>query len=69
LAWSDPVIPSSRALIRNVMDEPQRERLVSNVVGHLKGGVSEPVLKRTFEYWRNIDPEIGDRIEKGVKAG
>jgi catalase len=59
----------ARALIRDVMDEPQRERLVSNVVGHLKGGVSEPVLKRAFEYWRNIDPEIGGRIEKGVKAG
>jgi catalase len=59
----------ARALIRDVMDEPQRERLVSNVVGHLKGGVSEPVLKRAFEYWRNINPEIGERIERGVKAG
>jgi hypothetical protein len=23
---------------------------------------------RPFEYWRNIDKEIGDRIAKGVKA-
>ena len=42
-------------LVRKVMDDAQRDRLVSNVVGHLKDGVSEPVLQRAFEYWRNID--------------
>jgi catalase len=55
-------------LVRKVMDDAQRDRLVSNVVGHLKKGVSEPVLKRAFEYWRNIDKEIGDRIAKGMNA-
>jgi catalase len=55
-------------LVRKVMDDAQRDRLVSNVVGHLKNGVSEPVLQRAFEYWRNIDKEIGDRIAKGVKG-
>jgi catalase len=50
------------------MNDAQRDRLVANVVGHLKGGVSEPVLERAFEYWRNIDQEIGDRIAKGVKG-
>jgi len=50
------------------MDDEQRDRLVSNVVGHLKNGVSEPVLQRAFEYWRNIDKKIGDRIAKGVKG-
>lgn len=48
------------------MDDEQREQLVSNVVGHLKGGVSQPVLERAFEYWSNIDKEIGDRVRKGV---
>jgi len=56
-------------LVRKVMDDAQRDRLVSNVVGHLKNGVSEPVLQRAFEYWRNIDKEIGDRIAKGVTGG
>lgn len=55
-------------LVRKVMDDGQRDRLVSNVVGHLKSGVSEPVLKRAFGYWRSIDKEIGDRIAKGVKG-
>ncbi|MGD8316865.1 MAG: catalase [Myxococcales bacterium] len=54
-------------LVRDVMDDPARDRLVSNVVGHLKDGVSEKVLERSFEYWRNIDEKIGKRIEEGVR--
>lgn len=54
----------AHTLVRKVMDDAQRDRLVSNVVGHLSDGVSEPVLKRAFEYWRNIDQEVGDRIAK-----
>jgi catalase len=43
------------ALVRKIMDEAREQyRLVSNVVGHLKEGPSQPVLKRAFEYWRNI---------------
>ena len=52
-------------LVRKVMDNAARDRLVSNVVGHLKNGVSEPVLARAFEYWRNIDKAVGDRIAQG----
>jgi catalase len=56
-------------LVRKVLDDAARDRLVSNVVGHLLNGVSEKVLLRAFEYWRNIDKELGDRIENGVRAG
>jgi catalase len=56
-------------LVRKVMDDVQRDRLVANVVGHLKKDVTEPVLQRAFDYWRTIDKEIGDRIAKGVKGG
>jgi catalase len=48
------------------MDDGQRDRLVSNVVGHLRKEVSEPVPERAFEYWRKIDRETGDRIAKGA---
>ncbi|MAP35053.1 MAG: catalase [Halomonas sp.] len=58
----------AHALVREVMDDAQRDRLVSNVVGHLSGGVTEPVLERAFEYWRNIDQEVGERIEQGIRA-
>ena len=55
-------------LVREVMDDAQRDRLVSNVVGHLSQGVTPPVLERALEYWRNIDKGIGDRIADGVGA-
>jgi catalase len=56
-------------LVREVYDDAGRDRLVSNVTGHLLGGVSEPVLQRAFQYWKNVDATIGERIEKGVRAG
>ncbi|WP_116599132.1 catalase [Primorskyibacter marinus] len=56
-------------LVRDVLDDAARDRLVSNIVGHLKGGVSEKVLKRAFDYWRNVDETLGERIEKGVAEG
>ena len=55
--------------LRDLPYDEQRDRLVSNVVGHLRGGVSEPVLQRAFEYWRTIDKKTGDRITKGVNGG
>jgi catalase len=55
-------------LVRKVMDNAQRDRLVSNVVGHLKDGVTEPVLARAIEYWRKVDQAVGDRIAKGVQG-
>jgi catalase len=56
-------------LVREVLDDAERDRLVSNVVGHLLDGVTEPVLQRSFEYWRNVDKNLGERIENGVRAG
>ncbi|WP_261342524.1 catalase-related domain-containing protein [Botrimarina colliarenosi] len=55
-------------LVREVMDDAARDRLVSNVVGHLKQGVTEPVLELAFEYWKNIDPDVGKRIATGVRS-
>jgi catalase len=56
-------------MVREVLDDAARERLVSNVVGHLLDGVTEPVLQRAFEYWRNVDKDLGQRVEDGVRAG
>ncbi|PHR15792.1 MAG: catalase [Sphingopyxis sp.] len=55
------------ALVRDVMDDEQRDRFVSNVAGHLADGVSEKVLVRAFEYWKNVDKKCGERIEKMVR--
>jgi catalase len=56
-------------LVREVFDDAARARLVDNIVGHLLDGVTEPVLERAFEYWRNVDRDLGDRVEKGVRGG
>ena len=57
------------ALVREVMDDAQRQALVEQVAGSLLGGVRSPVLERAFEYWKNIDPDVGARIEEKVRAG
>jgi catalase len=54
-------------LYREVLDDPARDRLVDNIVGHVLDGVREPVLSRVFEYWRNVDPELGKKVEEGVR--
>ncbi|WP_432188539.1 catalase [Streptomyces sp. Tue6028] len=62
--WGQP-----GTLVRQVLDDAARDRLVSNVTGHLKADVSRPVLDRALQYWRNIDKEIGDRIAHQVNGG
>ena len=54
-------------LVREVLDDAARTRLVSNIVGHLKDGVSGAVLQRAIEYWRSVDKDLGKRIAEGVK--
>ncbi|GAA5160905.1 catalase [Pseudonocardia eucalypti] len=56
-------------LINQVMDDAQRERLVSNAAGAIGGVVSDEIRERAFQYWKNIDKEIGDRIERAVRNG
>jgi catalase len=68
LRQDDDDFGQANTLVNEVMDDATRDRLVANVAGHLSDGVSAPVLERAFEYWRNIDPEIGERIAKEVKA-
>ncbi len=57
------------AMVREVFDDAARERLVQNVAGHILGGVKDQTLPRVFEYWKNVDAEIGKRIEEAVHAG
>lgn len=33
------------------------------------GGVHGEVLERAFQYWKNIDADVGTRIEAKVRAG
>jgi catalase len=62
--WGQP-----GTMVRKVLDDAARDRLVSNIVGQLLNGVTEPVLQRAFWYLRNVDKTLGDRVEKGVRSG
>jgi catalase len=49
-------------LVREVLNDEQRERLANNIIGHASNDVSQPVLDRVFEYWRNVDKTLGDKV-------
>ncbi len=61
--WGQP-----GTMVREVLDDAARDRLTGNIVGHLLNGVTEKVLVRAFEYWRNVDKSLGDKVEQGVRA-
>jgi catalase len=54
-------------LVRKVMNNAERERLAQNIIGHASNAVSQPVLERVFEYWRNVDKTLGDKIADALK--
>ena len=57
------------ALVRDVLDDAARDRLVGNIVTALLDGVTEPVLQRAFWYLGNVDQNLGARVEQGVRDG
>jgi catalase len=61
--WGQP-----GTMVREILDDAARERLAGNIVGHLLNGVTEPVLQRAFEYWRNVDKDLGEKVESGVRT-
>jgi catalase len=56
-------------LVRKVFSDADRDALVETVAGSLLGGVRSPVLERAFQYWKSIDPVVGQRIEQKVRSG
>ncbi|MBA3525276.1 MAG: catalase, partial [Geodermatophilaceae bacterium] len=61
--WGQP-----GTLVREVLDDDARERLAGNITGHLLNGVTEPILVRAFQYWSNVDSDLGKTIEEAVRA-
>jgi catalase len=57
----------ANALVNKVMDDVQRARLVDTVSGALANIRREEILQRAYQYWRNIDKPIGDRIEAATQ--
>src|SRR5215204_362351 len=55
-----------RALYRDVMSDTDRDHLVTNIVAHASDAVSDDVQRRVIEYWTNVDPQLGARVEAGL---
>jgi catalase len=56
-------------MYRSVLDPAAQDRLVSNIVGHLRNGVTGDVLARALEYWRQVDGDLGARVAKELSNG
>jgi catalase len=54
-------------LVRNVFTEEQRGLLVEQIVASLDG-VGSPVRENVFEYWTQIDPDVGLKIAEAADA-
>ena len=55
-----------RALWNSVLSETDRAHLVANLVSHLKAGVRSDIVARVVEYWRNVHPNLGDGVARGM---
>jgi catalase len=55
-----------RALYRDVMNDTDREHLITNIVAHASAGLSHDVTRRVIDYWTNIDPDLGTRVATGL---
>ncbi|WP_131745889.1 catalase [Frankia sp. Cppng1_Ct_nod] len=56
-------------LYRDVMSDTDRDHLVTNIVGHASQDVQVDVQRRVVEYWRQVDPDLGARVGKGLGVG
>jgi catalase len=54
------------ALVRDVMDETDREHLATNIIAHAGDGVASETQERVISYWTNVDPQLGARVAAGL---
>jgi catalase len=55
-----------RALYRDVMNDTDRDHLVTNIVAHASDNVSDDVQRRVIGYWTDVDPQLGARVAAGL---
>jgi catalase len=57
------------ALYRDVLTEPDRVHLVTNIANHLRDGVQPDVLTRALAFWSDVDAQLGARVAKAMTDG
>ncbi|HEX9624717.1 MAG TPA: catalase [Streptosporangiaceae bacterium] len=59
-----------RALWEKVLTDIDREHLVTNICAHASAPeVTADMRTRVVEYWRNVHPELGAQVAKGLNGG
>jgi len=53
-------------LYRDVMDDTDREHLITNIVAHASDRVTDEVQLRVIAYWASVDPQLGARVAAGL---
>ena len=55
-------------LVREVLDDAARDRLVDNIAGHVGKVTRDELRQRVYTYWRNVDETLGKRVGEAVEA-
>ncbi|MCS5734761.1 catalase [Herbiconiux daphne] len=54
-------------LVREVLDDAARARLVSNIAGHVSKVTIPELRVRVLEYWHNVDPTLALRVAEALE--
>jgi catalase len=53
-------------LVREVLDDAARDRLVGNIIGHVSAVTIPELRERVIQYWTNVDATLGARVAAGL---
>ena len=65
----DDDFSQARDLYEKVLEREPKQRLVNNIVGHLRDGVHGEVLAMALDYWRQVSADLGARVEQDIRIG
>jgi catalase len=56
----------ARTLVNEVLDDAARDRLVSNIAGHVSKVTIPELRDRVLLYWSNVDVVLGRRVAEAL---
>ena len=57
-----------RALVETVLSAGDRDRLVANIAGHVRGAVPAGLLPKVIAYWSGVSPSLGARVAEELAS-
>jgi catalase len=60
----DDDFSQARDLYEKALDADAKQRLVTNIVGHLRDGVHDEVLAAALGFWHQVSADLGARVER-----